>query len=296
DELQENFIYPDAPISVDWDRTNEDKLIEKGIQNFSDFFTTRNYNLNVVIFNHILDLKKDDTIDQNLVDCLYFAFSSSLRYTNKMSKVSDHWENGKPSAMDKHAYWLPNVYIESNVLLQLKNRMEAIRKGLAFTEQKISSGIEMLDIDQLLHSNSGFSVLNQSSDVLPLPDKSINAVITDPPYGSNVQYGELSAYWNIWYQQYRHLDSFIYNEKEAVMNRKKQISGFKDALHYENMLFRVFKESHRVLKDDGYLVFTFNNKDLSVWIALLRAVTKAGFVLPEEGVIFQDYIESYKNT
>ena len=44
------------------------------------------------------------------------------------------------------------------------------------------------------------------------------------------------------------------------------------------------------------MVFTFNNKNLNVWLAMLKAVAKSGFRLPENGVLFQDFISSYKNT
>ncbi|MEG0962860.1 MAG: hypothetical protein RSF88_08390, partial [Lachnospiraceae bacterium] len=41
---------------------------------------------------------------------------------------------------------------------------------------------------------------------------------------------------------------------------------------------------------------TFNNKNINVWVQLLKAVVDAGFYLPENGVIYQDFIAEYKNT
>ena len=43
-------------------------------------------------------------------------------------------------------------------------------------------------------------------------------------------------------------------------------------------------------------MFTFNNKNINVWVQLLKAVVNAGFYLPEDGVIYQDFISEYKNT
>ena len=43
-------------------------------------------------------------------------------------------------------------------------------------------------------------------------------------------------------------------------------------------------------------MFTFQNKNIKVWVAMLKAVARAGFYLPEDGILFQDYIDSYKNT
>lgn len=128
------------------------------------------------------------------------------------------------------------------------------------------------------------------------PDESVDAVITDPPYGSNVQYAELSVIWNAWYAIYRGLDRCVYKEEEAVVSRKSNYKGAKDENDYEELLYEVYSESARVLKPGGYLVFTFNNKNIKVWAAMLKAVARAGFYLPEDGILFQDYIESYKNT
>ena len=280
----------DAPIPNNWDRWYEDCLPQKGVYRFSDLFTKKNFYININIFNEILKMPEGV-----MRDILYFAFSSSLRYTNKMSRVTEGWENGNPTCMDKHAYWLPNEYIENNVLNQLRNRMEAIIKGLSFTADMIKNKKTKCDRFEDM-ANSDYMVLNQSSSSLPLPDKSIDAVITDPPYGSNVQYGELSSFWNIWYKAYRNLDNFIYNDEEAVSNRKKCFKGAKDISFYGNMLYSIFKECNRVLKDDGCLVFTFNNKDINVWIQLLRAAVNAGFTIPDGGIIYQDFVKEYKNT
>jgi len=292
--LSDELVKPDDVIPQNWDRTHEDKLNKKGIIYFSDLFTRRNYILNVLIFNHILDLR--GSISDDMLDCLYFAFSASLRYTNKMSRVTDNWENGNPTSMDKHAYWLPNQYIEANVLKALENRMDAVIRGLKYTEASLEGQYKKVNEFEELKQDNTYMILNQSSARLPLPDKSITAVITDPPYGSNVQYSELSSFWNVWLRSYRGLDHFIFNDDEAVINRKKSFEGFKDIHHYEDVLFRVFSECNRVLKDDGYLVFTFNNKNLKVWVALLKAALRAGFIIPKGGVIFQDFIQSYKNT
>jgi len=289
-----NMKIPDAEIPQDWDRTHEDKLNSKGVYNFSDLFTKRNYVLNIIIFNKIMNLREKANSD--FMDCLYFVFSASLRYTNNMTRVTKNWENGNPTSMDKHAYWLPNQYVETNTFDKFINRIEAVIKGLSYTNEHINHPINKASNYSELVNDSHYMVLNKSSSDLPLPDKSIDAIITDPPYGSNVQYGELSSFWNLWLKHYLGLNSFINNEEEAVMNRKISIDGFKDVFHYEDVLYKVFKESNRVLKDDGYLVFTFNNKNIKVWIALLKAIAKAGFYLPENGVVFQDFIESYKNT
>ncbi len=285
---------PNFEIPMNWDRQHEDRLFERGVIEYKDIFTKRNYAINCCIFNDILSLK--NVLPLDIYEMLYFLFSSSLRYTNNMTRVTENWEGGKPTSMDKHAYWLPNQYVETNIIDVISKRAKAVITGVKYSKATLPEQfIEVYSFEELKNKN-GYLVLNRSSASLPIPDKSVDVVITDPPYGSNVQYAELSAVWNAWYEVFSKLDSFIYRDEEAVVNRKVKIPGAKTEIDYEELLFNIFLECNRVLKESGYMVFTFNNKNIKVWIAMLRAVAKAGFYLPEDGVLFQDYIQSYKNT
>jgi DNA modification methylase len=293
----ESLNIPDETFNIDfdipknWDRWYEDCLPQKGVYKFSDLFTKRNLYVNLMIFNKLLHLPKS-----NYKDILYFAFSSSLRYTNNMSRVTENWENGNPTCMDKHAYWLPNEYVECNVIKKLRERMDAVLKGLTYTNCNIIDKKEKANTFDELKEGKDYLILTRSSADLPIPNEAVDVIITDPPYGSNVQYGELSSFWNVWYMKYKKLDDFIFNDEEAVANRKKCFQGAKSIDFYGEMLYSVYKEASRVLKPEGYLVFTFNNKNINVWVQLLRAVVKAGFYLPENGIIYQDFIKEYENT
>ncbi len=285
---------PDFSIPDDWDRQYEDKLRQKGVLHYRDFFTERNFALNCLIFHEIMQLKETTSFREN--EYLYFLFSSSLRYTNRMTRVTSNWEGGKPTAMDKHAFWLPNQYVETNILEVLHQRADAILRGCAYSAEHLPKGLKEAPDFEALKARGGYLALNRSASELPLPDESVDVIITDPPYGSNVQYAELSTIWNAWYAIYSGLDRYIYKEKEAVVNRKSQFPGAKSVRDYEELLYEVYAEGARVLKPGGYLVFTFQNKNIKVWVAMLKAVARAGFYLPEDGILFQDYIDSYKNT
>jgi len=292
--LDESLIIPMEKIPTDWDRAHEDKLKNKGIIYFKDLFTERNFILNVLIFNKIIRRKNTD--EPLLADLLYFTFSASLRYTSNMTRIVKNWENGNPTSMDKHAYWLPNQYVETNIFDKFSNRINAVIKGLKYTNENLKKPLYHAKDFKDLKNNGDVLILNQSSSHLPIEDNSIQAVITDPPYGSNVQYAELSSYWNIWSKYYFNYASFINSEEEAITNRKKNTKDFKDIRHYESTLQSVFSECYRVLKNDGYLVFTFNNKDINVWIAILKSLAHSGFYLPDNGIVFQDFVKEYKNT
>jgi adenine-specific DNA methylase len=132
---------------------------------------------------------------------------------------------------------------------------------------------------QLANGSKNAWLLCGSSERLPIPDKSVDAVITDPPYSDNVQYAELSDFFYVWQREalkgsYAEFDPpLVRKDREIVKNPKHG----KDGSFYEEGLRRVYAECQRVLKDDGLLVFTFHHKAFEAWVNVLRAVLDAGF-------------------
>lgn len=100
-----------------------------------------------------------------------------------------------------------------------------------------------------------------------LPDKSIDYVFTDPPFGGNINYSEMNFLWESW------LGCFTNNTEEAIIN-KVQGKGVKE---YEKLIRNAFVEINRVLKDDGWFTILFHNSSAKVWNALQNALTQAGF-------------------
>jgi adenine-specific DNA methylase len=137
------------------------------------------------------------------------------------------------------------------------------------------------DFDELAAGRKNALILCRSSERLPIPDKSIDAVVTDPPYSDNVQYGELSDFFYVWqrlglkgsYSEFR--PGLVPKDREVVKNPQQG----KDGSFYEAGLRRVYSDCHRVLKDDGLLVFTFHHKSFEAWVNVLTAVLEAGFLI-----------------
>ena len=189
-----------------------------------------------------------------------------------------------------HHYWIPNLFASNNVWKQFENRYKAIRKGKLYSNQEIGISYKN-DYNKFQQNNC--LLLKQSSHQLPLAEASIDIIITDPPYGDNVQYSELCNFWTVWIPEVLELPKgVIDNADEAVVNPFFN----KDSQFYENMLSEIFRECYRVLKPGGYLVLTFHNKSPNIWTALLNAIIRAGFFLPKNGVVYQAPIESYTTT
>ena len=283
-------LIPDDPFP-DGDRQRDDALYQKGIRKFADIFTKRNLLANAM-------MKAAISKSKNLF--LWHTFSASLRFTNRMVFRQEGWQGGKPIEWAGHAYWMPEVSIEQNVLSCFRNRSRAIPKGKRETQAELGEYPREANNWGDLSEKTGhasFWLLTQSAHAVPLPDQSVDAIITDPPYGGNVQYLELSALWVVWIREILENDGTIDYSNEAIETRHSGFPTAKSHKHYRDMLFKIFKECHRVLKPKRWMVMTFHNREFEVWNAIHLAAHDAGFKLAEhDGMIYQPAIKQYEDT
>jgi adenine-specific DNA methylase len=279
------------PIPVNWDRQHEDLLLQKGIETFQDFFTERNLLLNTLVLHYINNMKDD----RKIYEALRLIFSSSLRDTNIMAFTNEDWQSGKPTTWAKHAYWVPSQFCEVNVLSSMDKAFNRVRSAISFNQQEAYDVKYAASFNALTEKKGNLVLKNLSIEDYSIPENSVDAIITDPPYGSNVQYLELSHFWYVWNKDLygKAPPNFL---REAVCNRKKNFDGAKNMKDYEDNLYRVFSKAYLALKPNRHMVLTFNNKDMGAWLALLFSIFRSGFVLEEDGLYFQDGVDNYKQT
>lgn len=277
-------------IPLKWDRQLEDLLERKGIRTFQELFTERN----LIINSLVLDFIKKLSIPEDISELLRVVFSSSLRDTNIMAFTNEGWQSGKPTTWSKHAYWIPSQFCEVDICSAFQKAFDRVKNAVIFNNQQPYEARLTKNFEDL---NAQANILLQIGSLADsdIPDESIDAIITDPPYGSNVQYLELSHFWYVWNKDLYGSGAPAFN-KEAVSNRKKNFAGAKSLQDYEDNLFAVFSRCYKVLKPDGRLVMTFNNKDIGAWLALLLSVFRAGFIHDRGGLYFQDGVKNYKQT
>ncbi len=138
------------------------------------------------------------------------------------------------------------------------------------------------NFEELVGSNDKNTLLLcRSSEDLPIPSGSVDAVITDPPYFNNVQYSELADFFYVWLRlalkdKYPHFAPELTPKISEIVENPNQ---GKDTNFFLEGLARVFEECHRVLKDEGALVFTFHHREPEAWGTVLGAVLDAGFYI-----------------
>lgn len=111
-----------------------------------------------------------------------------------------------------------------------------------------------------------------SSATTGLPDASVDLVVTDPPFFDNVHYSELADFFYAWQQ----LRGAPFNRNRATSRHAEEVQDT-SAERFAAKLQAVFSECHRVLREDGLLVFTYHHSRSEGWTSLAEAVVDAGF-------------------
>lgn len=287
-----NIAVDQTTIPRNWDRQKEDLLYEKGFIRFADLFTERNFLTNSLLKNYIITKYGNS----ETYESLRFILSDSLRDTNSMSFTSKSWQSGKPTTWSKHAYWLPNEFCEMSVSKAFWTSYKALAGSHLFNQKHKFRGKLVAALPTHRGLGPGEVFLHSGPiETLNLAPNSVDAVITDPPYGSNVQYLELSHFWHPWNKDLYHNPNPD-SKSEAVVNRKDGFAGAKGYSEYEENLYRVFASSFQALRPGGSLALTFNNKDLRAWVALIMSILRSGFRYTPASIVFQDGVHNYKQT
>jgi 16S rRNA G966 N2-methylase RsmD len=152
-------------------------------------------------------------------------------------------------------YYVPSQHSEVSPWYNLANRLGRLKKVFA-------SSSAMLD-----------AAMIQTGDcaTLGLPDRTVDYVFTDPPFGENIYYADLNFLVESW-----HGVSTI-PTNEAIVDRAKK----KGVHEYQELMRRCFEEYHRVLKPGRWMTVVFSNSSNGIWRAIQEAMGSAGFVVAD---------------
>lgn len=126
--------------------------------------------------------------------------------------------------------------------------------------------------------------VGSSTELSALEASSVDLVITDPPFGNNIQYSELADFFYVWLRQLlgdRYPDVFgselTPKAMEAVTNPVRNAS--EPEAVFARLLKGCWQETNRILKPGGLLAFTFHHSEDAPWVSVLESLFEAGFVL-----------------
>jgi len=118
---------------------------------------------------------------------------------------------------------------------------------------------------------NNFAITTGSSDSISLnsEEELLDYVFIDPPFGSNLNYSELSFIWESWFRLVTD------NGPEAIENTVQK----KGAFEYRQLMTGCFKEIHRLLKPGRWMTVEFSNTKASVWNNIQSSLLEAGFIV-----------------
>ncbi|MHA2141156.1 MAG: DNA methyltransferase [Candidatus Thorarchaeota archaeon] len=273
---------------------------------FSDFFNSRQLLALSMILEQILQ------VDERAVrEFFLLTFSDSLNANNMFCIYNTHASKLEP-LFGGHYFSPPTTPVENNVWGTKVGRgsfSRYVAKGIrALKYQRMpyeirfkDGGIEggkqirirervnvggeinaqfVKDFNDLKQRTATLLRCQSSEELGFIPDKAIDAVVTDPPYFDNIMYSELSDFFYVWLRdQLKDAYPFSFGRESSksadeilVYNKRG-----KDAEFFVESMTRVYSELYRVLKDDAKLVFVYQHKRLKAWTAILRILVNTGF-------------------
>jgi 16S rRNA G966 N2-methylase RsmD len=266
--------YPRVEITPDRQMYKAQALGRSGLTTVASFYAPRNLAILTVLHEQIQRVQ-EPAIRQKLL----FVFTSILTRASKRYQ----WSPIRPLNAANANYYVASVFYEWNVFDLFERKVEAMIRSDDWLRSMRSDGTlfepSRFDLDVTYELASAESI--------PLPDASVDYVFTDPPFGSNLFYADMSLFQEAW------LDGFTDVGQEAVVDRgtKKQRS----ASRYEQMLTKALGECRRILKPGGRISMVFGNSTGSMWSLVQRSIQNAGLVIePDQLVVLNKGQRSVK--
>lgn len=289
---------------------NTNQALLYGLYKWKDFFSHRQlfcHGTSVEIFKELLEEEESQASLDNPTKAAFVYLSFVLDKLRDYNSRMTRWHSSREvmvNTFDDHNFSFKWSYVEMAPLITGLGYDWAIRQVGKCIEELIELSRPDIDIKKANIKDKQLNLLNLSSFILPsitinndsgdnldrLEDKSIDAVVFDPPYYDNVMYAELSDFFYVWLKR---TAGYIYpelftrqltdKENEAVANPAK-FQGEKGAKalaakDYQERMASIFKECRRVIKEDGILTLMFTHKAQGAWDALASGLLEAGFTI-----------------
>ena len=281
EKLGINFI--DEPF-LDSNSFSANFIKNIGGNNFKFIWTKRNLIVLSLIFKEILKVS-DEAIKKQLL----FGFIMITHLCCKMNiPRRDSANRNFSTSWGRSAYVCSSRQMEQNPLLLFERNCfnkQSVKSSLDASNDYIDKNIKIKKVSNAnkLKDSTAFDLKYGVVNILKLDDyineKSVDFIITDPPYGGLVQYLDLSYLWLLWLKKLDTSYASVDFASEITINKKCDIKA------YDSRFTQALKQLHRVLKDNGKIVITFHNKDIAIWNSFMRSLRNANFII--EKVIHQ---------
>lgn len=233
-----DFSYP-TDLLPDGFNTKQ-PILSHGFQRIDQFFTKRN----LYIFSYLWEKMKNVPKGHMLLTSIMIKTASKLHNIGL--------KNGKinlAGAMPLVLY-VPSILAERNLFTLLSGKVSDFTNASYIQREK--------------------NVLETSSTTIEsIPPNSLDYVFVDPPFGSNINYSELSFMWEAWLGVKTNIG------EEAIENEVQN----KDAAAYRDLMTEAFRRIHTALKPGRWMTVEFSNTKAYIWNSIQSSLASAGFLV-----------------
>lgn len=245
-EMQIGYWYPtNLMMNVGKEWGDYWRQYHIGITRVNHFYFKRNLYVLAKCFNCIEKVE-----DKRIRAMLKFWLSSIYSRSHKLNRyMPDHHRHVGPLS---GTLYIPFFQAEINILSLLKDKLNSVTALGVIPEKSCVS-------------------VQSATDLRNIPEKTIDYIFVDPPFGDNLHYSELNFIQESW------LKVETNNKTEAIIN----ISQRKGIAEYQSLMERSFTEFYRILKPNHWITVEFHNSKNAVWNSIQEALQRAGFVIAD---------------
>ena len=242
DNLAEKFR-PLAPTDELPEGVNLGQPKRHGLTSIDRFYTPRNLVAVTVLWRIICRIR-----DPELAAAVAFVFTSLYQRITRLSEYRFWGGSGNTANFN-----VPYISNEANVFVTFLRKAKAVADHFSTTAMH--------------YSGNAIVRTGSATDLLFLPNDSVDFIFTDPPFGANINYREMNILWESWLGFHTDVTD------EAIVSRT-QGKGIKE---YQQLLTDSFSEAYRVLRFGHWMVVVFMNSSGKIWEAIRSSIVGAGF-------------------
>ena len=234
------------PMQINWGDLHRSGY-HYGITHLHHFYTARNYHVMSQLW------RLAGRYPEKYADALkLLLLSYNATHCTLMTRVVAK-QNAKDFVLtgaQSGVLYISKLPVEKNILLGLRRKAKPFEEAYRMLES----------------CSGGLEVRNMSSAKMIEPDKCIDFVFTDPPFGDYIPYAEVNQINELWLSE-------VTNREDEIIISDAQNKGIDS---YQSMLTSVFREVARVTKRDHYIAVVFHAAKATVWGAFADSIRNAG--------------------
>jgi predicted RNA methylase len=228
----------------------------KGITHAHHFYTPRNLLVLATIWQHI---EKAPVEMRDALRLLVLSYNATHATLMTRVVVKSGEKDFVLTGAQSGVLYISGLPVEKNIFEGLRRKAKTIAAAFAIVGK----------------STSDVRVVCGDSRQLQIPDKSVDYVFTDPPFGDYIPYAEINFLNEVW------LGKTTDRQSEIIVSQAQK----KSVTDYGLLMAEVFAEIARTLKEDGRATVVFHSAKAEVWSALQQAYRSGGFQVEISGLL-----------